>query len=522
MNTPSPNSSSSSLFLQAKPWLTVLALLVAATGGSFWLDHEVSLTSQAMLYVLAVVVASYRLGLLPSTVMAVAAVTAFNFFFVPPRWTFAVDGQENVIALAVMLLVALVTSRLSTSLRQETQLAQLNATRAQQLAALASALSGANATQEVEALAQQALDAAFGGPVHLAIGEPANSEWADGMRRCMHEAAALGPGTGRWPGLNAWYLPLASAGQIHGAICIQNVSAADGASLDHALALAAITAQALWHLKLNAAMLASKVEAERQQVQSTFLAAISHDLRTPLASVVGAASALQTQGDRLGAAERQRLLDSIVNEARYLSTVTENTLQLVQLTNAAVPPPRGWESVEEIVGAVLARVRLRGAGQRIHAQVPEGLPLIQADPVLLAQLLTNLLDNALKYSSGGIDLDVALYMALGSDPDLVPGVAGHASALIVSVQDHGPTIAAAQVAAIFEPYSRNDRSGQRGAGLGLALCRAIAQVHGGTVHWHPRQGGGNRVTFTLPISAEPPRLVSEPKPTTTTPPGEAP
>ena len=102
MNTPSPNSSSSSLFLQAKPWLTVLALLVAATGGSFWLDHEVSLTSQAMLYVQAVVVASYRLGLLPSTVMAVAAVTAFNFFFVPPRWTFAVDGQENVIALAVI------------------------------------------------------------------------------------------------------------------------------------------------------------------------------------------------------------------------------------------------------------------------------------------------------------------------------------------------------------------------------------------------------------------------------------
>ena len=520
MNTPSPNSSSSSLFLQAKPWLTVLALLVAATGGSFWLDHEVSLTSQAMLYVLAVVVASYRLGLLPSTVMAVAAVTAFNFFFVPPRWTFAVDGQENVIALAVMLLVALVTSRLSTSLRQETQLAQLNATRAQQLAALASALSGANATQEVEALAQQALDAAFGGPVHLAIGEPANSEWADGMRRCMHEAAALGPGTGRWPGLNAWYLPLASAGQNHGAICIRNVSAADGASLDHALALAAITAQALWHLKLNAAMVVSKVEAERQQVQSTFLAAISHDLRTPLASVVGAASALQTQGDRLGAPERQRLLDSIVNEARYLSTVTENTLQLVQLTNAAVPPPRGWESVEEIVGAVLARVRLRGAGQRIHAQVPEGLPLIQADPVLLAQLLTNLLDNALKYSSGGIDLDVALYMALGSDPDLVPGVAGHASALIVSVQDHGPTIAAAQVAAIFEPYSRNDRSGQRGAGLGLALCRAIAQVHGGTVHWHPRQGGGNCFTFTLPISAEQPRLV--PEPTITAPPAEAP
>ena len=518
MNTPSPNSSSSSLFLQAKPWLTVLALLVAATGGSFWLDHEVSLTSQAMLYVLAVVVASYRLGLLPSTVMAVAAVTAFNFFFVPPRWTFAVDGQENVIALAVMLLVALVTSRLSTSLRQETQLAQLNATRAQQLAALASALSGANATQEVEALAQKALDAAFGGPVHLAIGEPANTEWADGMRRCIHETAALGPGTGRWPGLNAWYLPLASAGQNHGAICIQNVSAADGTGLDHALALAAITAQALWHLKLNAAMVVSKVEAERQQVQSTFLAAISHDLRTPLASVVGAASALQTQWDRLGAPERQSLLESIVNEARYLSTVTENTLQLVQLTNAAVPPPHAWESVEEIVGAVLARVRLRGAGQRIHAQVPEGLPLIQADPVLLAQLLTNLLDNALKYSSGRIDLDVAL----GSNPELAPGMAGHGSALTVSVQDQGPTIAVAQVAAIFEPYARSDRSGQRGAGLGLALCRAIAQVHGGTVHWHPRQGGGNRFTFTLPISAEPPRLVSEPEPTTTTPPGEAP
>lgn len=311
------------------------------------------------------------------------------------------------------------------------------------------------------------------------------------MRHCMQEAAVLGPGTGRWPGLNAWYLPLGDKEQMNGAVCIQNVQASDVQGREHAQALCALLAQALLRLRLSASMLAAQTESQRQHIQSTFLAAISHDFRTPLAAVVGAASALQTQGEKLDPVEKQRLLGSILSEANYLSVVTENTLQLVRLTNAPLDIQHGWESMEEIVGAVLARVRQRDPARRIKSRVPSGLPLIRGDPVLLAQLIGNLLDNALKYSSDTIELEVM-----------------HTKeAMQVCVKDRGPGIPESERAAIFEPYSRNDQSGQRGVGLGLAVCRAIAKAHGGSLVLHPRNRGG--CSFVLSLSVDPDQPLQE-------------
>jgi len=475
----------------------VVLLLALATGGGFALDHHVALTSQAMLYVLTVVIAAYRLPFLPSVVCALGSVTAFNFFFVPPRWTLAVDSQEHLIALFTMLVVALVIHHLSASLRKETEQARLYAGRAQQLQELATELANASVAADVAALGKKTLDTGFAGPCLLAtklpdgrLDLPADFDASvhDGMEACMREAAVLGPGTGRWPGLNAWYLPLGSQGQMHGAVCIQNVAAADTSGREHAQALCALLAQTFWRLKMSAAMLAAQAETHRQQVQGTFLAAISHDLRTPLAALLGAASSLQTQRDKLPEADQVRLLESIVNEAGYLSNVTENTLQLVQLTNTAQGIGRSWESMEEIVGAVLARTRLRDPLRRIQSRLAKDLPLIQADPVLLAQLIGNLLDNALKYSTDGIDLvvDVA------------------ASTMQVSIKDRGVDIPEAMYQTIFEPYSRNDQSGQRGAGLGLALCRAIATAHGGTLSVRRRSRGGNVFCLSLPLPAEQP------------------
>jgi two-component system sensor histidine kinase KdpD len=482
-------------------WGSVVLLLTLATAGGFVLDHHVSLTSQAMLYVLTVVIASYRLPFVPSVVCALGSVTAFNFFFVPPRWTFAVDNQEHLIALFTMLVVALVIHHLANHLRKETALAQLNAYRARQLHELASALTLPTSRSEVATLGQRTLQEAFKGPSFLTLRVAENTDddgldlpateapqLLDGLKSCMREAAVLGPGTGRWPGLNAWYLPLGTKGQMQGAVCIQNVTAADDAGREHAQALCALIAQAVLRLQMTAAVIDAQAETQRQQVQGTFLAAISHDLRTPLAALVGAATSLQTQGDRLGVADQQRLLDSIVNEATYLSSVTENTLQLVQLTNASQGIRRSWESMEEIVGAVLARTRSSDPTHRIQSKVPHDLPLIQADPVLLAQLVSNLLDNALKYSTDGIDLVVSVTL----------------HTMEVAVKDRGPDIPADRHQVIFEPYARNDQSGQRGAGLGLALCRAIAQAHQGTLVLRRRNRGGNVFVLALPLAAEQP------------------
>lgn len=482
-----------------RAWVVVVGLLSVATGGGLLLDHHVSLASQAMLYVLAVVIASYALSLLPSVLCALAAVTAFNFFFVPPRWTFEVESGEHLIALFVMLVVALVISHLSAALQRKTESARVNAMRARQLQELATALAEVNSIDAAIKQGKLVLDNAFCGPTTLAVLSADHTLQLaaqtpqfiqDGLAACMHESAPLGPGTGRWPGLDAWYLPIGSKGQMQGAVCIEHILAADNMGREHAQALCALLGQCLLRLKVVSDMRQAQAEIQRQQVQSTFLAAISHDLRTPLAAVMGAASALQDQGKQLGAAEQQRLLGSIVTEASYLSVMTENTLQLVQLTNAAQPPRRSWESIEEIVGTVVSRIRLRDTTQRIATRVPGGLPLIEVDAVLIAQLVANLLDNALKYSDKPIDLVVDVT----------------STEMQISVEDRGELIPPSVRDSLFEPYCRNDHSGQRGLGLGLALCRAIALAHNGSLTLRPRQGGGNCFSLTLPVNVAQPKV----------------
>ena len=481
-------------------WVVVALLLFSATAVGFLFERQISLTSQAMLYVLAVVIVSYLFAWKESVVCAVGAVTALNFFFVPPRWTFEVESSEHLIALFTMLLVALVISNLTAGLRRETAVARLNEQRARQLQGLAADLSAAASEQALVDLGQEALNNSFDGPCVLMTclpdgallpGPKLEPSILDGMNCCMREAAVLGPGTGRWPGLNAWHLPVGEKGRMNGAAYVQPALASDASGREHAQALCALLAQALWRLRLASDMLSAQGEVQRQQIQNTFLAAISHDLRTPLAAVVGAASSLQTQREKLSVAEQDRLLESIVSEASYLSTVTENTLQLVRLANSAEELQRDWESMEEIVGAVLARVRRRDPNRRIKSSVPKDLPLIKADPELLAQLLEILLDNALKYSAQAIDLTVS---AAGNE-------------LLVSVKDRGPGIPIEKFSTIFEPYSRSDQSGQHGSGLGLAVCRAVAQAHGGMLTLRRRNGGGSSFSLSLPIEAQQPEDV---------------
>jgi two-component system sensor histidine kinase KdpD len=478
-------------------WVTVALLLVAATLVSLLLDQHVALMSQAMIYVLAVVIASYKLGWAESSACAVGAVTALNFFFVPPRWTLVVENRELFIGLATMLVVALVTSHLATGIRRESEMARLSERRARQLQALSTELANAASLAEVLSLGQKALDAAFSGPCTLVLANDAQelldaaalpAPVLDGLRCCMTEAAVLGPGTGRWPGLNAWYLPLGDKGRMVGAACVRPAPASDMDGREHAQALCALLVQALWRLRLSASVLAAQSEMQRHQLQSTFLAAVSHDLRTPLAAIMGAASSLQTQRDRLAQPDQDRLLGSIINEASYLSNVTENTLQFVRLSNSAQELRRDWESIEEVVGAVLARVRQHDPQRRIKSKVASGLPLIKADPVLLAQMLGNLLDNALKHSDGAVDLTVS----------------ADNRALIVAVKDRGPGVSEAEQESIFEPYARGEQSGHRGAGLGLAVCRAIAAAHGGRLTFRRRAGGGSCFSASLPIEAQQP------------------
>ena len=479
-----------------KRWGAVAALVALASLAARLLDNEVSQTSQAMLYLAAVVVASYTLDRLAAIVCAVTSVAAFNFFFVPPRYTLAVEHHEHLIALVTMLGVSLAVSQLAAALREESRAARRSERRAQQLQRLAKDLTEAGTEAQVRELGLRELQRAFDGPVSIALDDELRDSTErtprlDGLRCALKEAALLGPGTPRWPGLDAWYVPLGDKGHVFGAASVQPARGSDVPAREHAQALCSLMAQALWRIRLAVQMQEAQDEVQRHETQRTLLAAVSHDLRTPLAAIVGAVSSLQSQRDRLSDAEKTRLLSSIENEAAYLASVTENTLQLVRLSGHSLQIQRGWESMEEIVGAVLARVRERDPTRRIKSRVPRDLPLVKVDPVLIAQLLTNLLDNALKYSDDVVDLNVQLDE-------------GH---VITTVKDRGPGIPADDHERLFEPFirGRHEReSGHRGAGLGLAVCRAIAQAHGGTLGVRRRSGGGSSFCLALPVEADQP------------------
>jgi two-component system sensor histidine kinase KdpD len=473
----------------------VAAALFVATAVSAALDGMVSLTSQAMIYLFAVVAAAYVLDRVAAIVCAVGAVTAFNFFFVPPRYTLTVEDRDNLIALAAMLAVALLVSTLSAALKRQTAAARASATRARQLRELAAGLIAADNGSDALRLGREAFAHAFAGPLFVAAARDGRLEGSEalpeevqrGLACCVAEAAVLGPGTGRWPGLDAWYVPLGRRGDVVGAARIEPALAADTIGREHAQAIAALLAQGVARLRLVEANLAARAALERQHVQSTFLASVSHDLRTPLTAIVAAASSLQQQRGRLSTAEQDGMLASIASEASYLGAVNENTLQLVRLSAGGVDLRLEWQSIEEIAGSVVARLRARTGGGRIGVRIERELPLVRGDATLLAQLVANLLDNALKFSDGAVELTACR--------------AG--DQVVVSVKDRGPGLAGDDARRVFEPFYRGEHAAARGAGLGLALCQAIAAAHGATIGVSTRRHGGARFTLAMPVEPQP-------------------
>jgi two-component system sensor histidine kinase KdpD len=380
--------------------------------------------------------------------------------------------------------------------RRESRVAAESEHRARQLSGLATEL--LNAADEAEAVAagKRALGSAFERIVLVTLDAAGELQPRDGLSepvlqslRCaVDEAAMIGPGTGRWPGIDAWVVPLGPQGQVIGAARIEPARAGDEVGREHAIALASVLAQGLWRLRAAEAELQAQAGLQRQRLQSTFLAAVSHDLRTPLAAIVAAATSLQDQRDRLPLAQQEQMLASIERQARYLAGLTENTLQLVRLASGPLATRLEWQSLEEIVGSVVGRLRGQPGGERIEARVEDKLPLVRGDATLLAQLLSNLLDNACKYGDGPVEL-----------------VACRAGDVVaVSVNDRGPGVAPEAEAFLFEPFFRGEaRAAGHGAGFGLALCKAIAEAHGATLSYRRRHRGGSRFTLALPVEPQP-------------------
>lgn len=487
-----------------------LALWLAAWAGATVLDHHVDLANQAMLFVIASVMASIWLSAPAAFAFALACTLSFNWGFVPPRGSLAVDLERHAVLLMAMLIVSWLIAGLVSRLRAQAATARDAARWAARLQAVGEALrDSADPMQQAEPVAQ-ALSELGGAPAALMLlrdelpqADQADAAWqhgtldADeraGLWLCLRQSQAFGPGTGRHGEQPAWYLPLRSRGASYGAALVRL------AEPEHAADGTRARAQALCDLigvALQRAVLARQTEsahalAQTQGVRNALLASISHDYRTPLAVILGAASSLQSQGDRLSSTQRERLAAQIVDEVEQLSRMTDNTLQLARLDAPGVTLRLDWESAEEIVGTALAHARRHQGERRLRARLEPGLPLLRCDAMLLSQLLDNLIDNAMKYSDGPVELVVRQQNPL-------PGETGDAQ-IVLAVRDRGAGIAPAERSKVFEVFQRGDgAAAARGAGVGLAVCRAIARAHEGELKLRPRAHGGTSFELWLPV-----------------------
>ncbi|WP_342132712.1 sensor histidine kinase [Hydrogenophaga sp. OTU3427] len=491
----------------AWPWLTWGVGWALMLG----LDSVLDLANLAMVLMLTSAVASLWLAGGVSALASAAAVVGFNWAFVPPRFTFTVDLHQHALLLLAMLVVNWIISGLVIRQRRVADAARQVAERETRLRTWGDTLrDAADPAAHASALHDVLADATHG-PVAvvvlrgldaqpeedastLRVGDVSDEQRA-GLALCIRDGHPMGVGTGRYGELPDAYLPLRGRGVTLGAALLVGLATreADPALRPHLQALCDQMGSALHRSLIVAREQQAREQAQLQATRNALLAAISHDYRTPLATIMGAASALHDQADKLDADQRRRLAGGIVEETERLSRLTNNTLQLARLDAPSVQLRRDWESAEEIVGAVLRRARRRPDGARVKAWVEPEMPLLWCDALLVSQLLENLLDNALKYSpaESAVELQVR-----HQGPDA-----------LLCVCDRGPGIAPAWHERVFEVFQRGDErrharsveAQRQGAGVGLAVCRAIARAHGGELRLHARAHGGCCFECALPL-----------------------
>lgn len=480
----------------------------AATWGlMLMLDERMDLANLALLLVLGATVAAIGSSRAVALLACAASVVGFNYAFVPPRGTLTVGLHQHAVLLLTLLAVSGIVTLLMGRLRWHAARATEHARRSDRLRQLGDTLRQLDDPAEQARTLRAALQAewpALSGAeaVVLWLDGHGSEHWtgttspddADGLRLCLEKGRALGPGSGQHEERSAWYLPLRGRQATQGAALVPAAPAPTEAIevLPQLQALCDLLGGVRERQRALDAAGAAREQAADHALRNTLLTAIAHDHRTPLATILGAASALHHQIGRLGIEQQQRLAATIADEAGQLARLTDNTLQLARLGSPGITLQTDWVAVEDLVGPVLARARRRDPQHRIHARLDPDLPLLRVDAVLLVQLLDNLIDNALKHGGAGVPVEL---------------LARHqGEAVVLTVQDRGPGVPPALQARLFERFQRADTVGapaetapRSGAGLGLALCRAIARAHGGEIGWRARRGGGSRFEVRLPL-----------------------
>ncbi len=462
-----------------------------------------------MLFLLAVVGVALRYGRGPAALASLINVLAFDFFFVPPRLSFSVSDVQYVLTFAVMLAVGLVVGQLTAGLRYQARVATHRELRSRSLFEVARDLSSVLTTEQVVEAAAGAVSREFHARTHVFV-----LDLNDRLESPIAppEGAGLDAGTARWafdhrqpaglgtdtiPG-SAWlYLPLNAPMRTRGVLALLPEDPRYLLVPEQRRQLetfAALTAIALERVHYVEVAQGATVQIESERLRNSLLAALSHDLRTPLAGLVGLAETLGMMRPPLSP-EQKEIAEGMRTSAMRMSAQVNNLLDMARIESGDVRLRREWHSIEEIVGSALRLTRPLLQPRRVRTDVPADLPLVECDAVLIERVLVNLLENAAKYTPPTAAIRVTARV--------------DEREMRVAVEDDGPGIRPGQEAEIFEKFTRGVReSSISGVGLGLAICKAIVEAHGGTIRVDRPAAGGATFSFTLPLG-EPPGLPAE-------------
>ena len=485
------------------------AVTAACTGVAFVMDPTFSETNVAMIYVLGATIAGLRLGRGPGTLTAVASVAAFDFFFVPPRMTFQVSDAQYLITFLVMLAVTLTIGNLMANVRQQNRVAGARERRTALLYAMSRELAGTRGSDSMARVAVRHVAEVFDASAVVLTPDasgrlryPTGSAEEGSFRGADLSVAQwvfdhgqrAGLGTDTLPAAPAVYLPLRGA---RGALGVLGVLPANRRRVllpeqRHLLETFAGQIALAWErVALGEEAAKSRIAAESESLRNTLLASISHDLRTPLAVIAGAASTLARHGATLEPAARKSLASSIEEQAHEMSNLISNVLDLMRLESGRVELRRDTHAVEDLVGAALHRLEPRLQHHPVSIDLPDDLPGVSVDPVLVSQVLANLLENAAKYTPAGTRIRIS--------------AVAEAPMVRVMVEDEGPGLPPGDPRLLFEKFQRgSEESPVVGAGLGLAICSAIVAAHGGEIKAGQGTQRGARFEFTLPVAVATP------------------
>jgi two-component system sensor histidine kinase KdpD len=489
-------------------WAVGTVGLCTALGWLMWPYFE--LANIIMVFLLGTVVVAPRLSRPFTIVTSVLSVAAFDFFFVPPYFTFAVSDVRYFVTFAVMLVVAIVVSSLTLRIRQQADSARHRERRTAALYDLSRELASMRGEENLIRAAARHISEVFGcqvvvlrpaptgglvtraahpTPFEIDVTEGGVSQWVFAHR----QMAGLGAET--LPGAQALYVPLIASRGIVGVLGVKPPDPhafADPEQLHLLETYANQTAVAIERSLLAEETQRAQVEIEAERLRSSLLSSVSHDLRTPLATIMGSASSLLEDGTHFQRGTWQDLLQSILDEAERLNRLVGNLLDMTRLEAGTLAVKKEWLPLEEVVGTAITRIEKRLGGRPVATHLPADLPLVRIDGVLIEQVLINLLDNGIKYTPVRSGIDISASVGDG--------------ALLVQVADRGPGFAPGEEERVFDKFYRGQTADSRGVGLGLAICRAIVEAHGGKIWAENRPGGGAVFRFTLPIKDAPPEM----------------